>query len=81
MQKNFKKKIKIKKNPVKKQYKNGSSSDRLRATKLTCEVKKPKDFVSQKRKKFRVWELKEIKEKIKNLAGKEVSNEGGRYGS
>ena len=42
------------KKTVKKQYKNGSNSDRLRATKLTCEVKKPKDFVSPKNRKFKV---------------------------
>ena len=43
--------------------------------------KNQKTLFPGKTEEFRVWELKEIREKIKILARKEVSNGGGRYGS
>ena len=43
--------------------------------------KNQKTLFLGKTEEFRVWELKEIREKIKILARKEVLNGGGGYGS
>ena len=56
-----------KKKTVKKQYKNGSSLNRLKATKLTCEVKKPKDFVSRKNQKIQSLRIERDKRENQNF--------------